>query len=302
MDVKEETKRLRGQHLKKNEAKIEILKYILDNDSPVIEPDIREHLRKTFGIKDTKTIKLHFKDLHKLQCIKKISSSGKENKWKIDSIEQLNNIKENFKGIDLHRYRGPIEILVNQFISKIELPFSGYIVSPDEGTIRAYLRMSPAFFDLCMSIGIIDLYEGCNTLEGYFREIASQADAQGMDLDYNLIMSEYSDPESDSVLFDIDPEGKSKLSAYYDFIHSELPYLAFKQCVGMDILTGKGLSMSSKAKMYVMLKESATRLWNQKDLEEYARSHGIEPSDVIRNNYIEYSREAEDLIKDLKIK
>jgi hypothetical protein len=303
MDEKEEIKRGRGKHLKKNEAKIEILKYIIDNDGPVIEPDIREHLKKTFGIKDTKTIKLHFKDLQKLQCIKKISNSGKENEWRIDSIKQLNNIKENFKGIDLHCYKRPIEILVSQFTSEIELPFKGIVVSPDESTIRAYLRMSPTFFDLCMSIDIIDLYERCEILEGYSREIGSQANAKGMDLNYSLVLSEGSDPASDSVSFDIDSEGKLNLCAYDDFIQSELPYLAFKQCVYMDILTGKYSTMSTnKARMYIVLKESATLLWNQKNLEKYAKSHGIEPSDVMRNSYLEYSRQAEDYIKDLKIK
>lgn len=302
MEKRETTKRSRGQHLKKNEVKIEILRYILDNDSPVLEPDIREHLKKTFGINDSKTMKAHFQDLQKLNCVRKITNLGKENEWRIDSIKQLNKLKENFKEIELHSYKKPIEIVVNKFTGEIELPFKGTIVSPDEGTIRAYLRLSQTFFYLCMSTDVVDFYYRCNRLNVYSNEINSHATAKGIDLDYNLVLSEDSDPDSGLISFDLDLDSKLKLDSYNDFYYKELPYLAFKQCVYMDILTGKDSMMFPYARIYINLKESGAMSWDPIELEKYAKSHGVKPSDIIHDTYLEYSREADDYIKNFKIK
>lgn len=302
MEKKETTKRCRGQHLKRNEVKTEILRYILDKDDPVLEPDIREHLRKTFGTNDSKTMKAHFQDLQKFNCVRKITNSGKENEWRIDSIKQLINIKENFKEIKLHSHKKPIEILVNKFTGEIELPFKGIIVSPDEGTIRAYLRLSPTFFYLCMSTDIIDIYYRCDRLNVYSNEINSHATAKGIDLDYNLVLSEDSDPDLGLILFDLDPDSKFKLDSHDDFYYKELPYLAFKQCVYMDILTGKDSLMFPYARIYIHLKESGAMSWDPIRLDKYAKSHGVTPSDIIHNSYLKYSKEADDYITNFKIK
>ena len=128
MNEIEEAKRQRGQHLKKNEAKVEILKFVLDNDSPVLEPDIREHLKKTFGTNDSKTMKVHFQNLQKLQCIKKVANSGKENEWKIDSVKHLKNINENFKEMELNRFKKAVEIIVNIFTDLEKITIGDFIL------------------------------------------------------------------------------------------------------------------------------------------------------------------------------
>lgn len=274
MEEKETIKRSKGQHLKKNEVKTEILRYILDNDSPVLEPDIREHLKKTFGTNDSKTMKAHFQDLLKLNCVRKITNSGKENEWRIDSIKQLINIKENFKEIELHSHKRSIEIVVNKFTGEIEFPSVGSIVSPDEGTIRAYLRLSPTFYYMCMFTDLEIFYYRSSQLNLFSNDILDHATSKGM----------------------------RDTDVLYDFLYKELPYLAFKQCVYMDILTGKESDISDYAKVYVSLKELGNMVWDPIELDKIAELHGVKPSDIIHDNYLKYSREADDCIKNFKIK
>ncbi|HEX3013701.1 MAG TPA: hypothetical protein VHO92_05465 [Methanobacterium sp.] len=302
MEKRQEIKRGRGQHLKKNEVKTEILRYILDKNSPVLEPDIREHLKKKFGTNDSKTMKTHFQELQKLNCIKKIANVGKENEWRIDSIKQLNSIKENFKEIELHSCKKPIEILVNLFTGEIKYFSKGTIASPDEGTIRAYLRLSPTFFYLCMSTDIVELYYRFDRLNDYSNEISSHATAKGIDIDYSLYSRENSDPKSRLILLDSDLDLKLKIDSYNDFHYKELPYLAFKHCFYMDVLTGKDSMMHQYAKNYISLKESGTVLWDPAQLEKYVKSSGMKPSDFIHNNYLECSRDADDYLKKFNIK
>ena len=240
MTDSKKTRRSRGQHLKKNEAKIEILNYIFKSECPVLEPDLREHLNNTFGTRDIKTMKAHFWDLQKIQCIKKISDSGPENKWEINSLKQLNNIKENFKEIKLNCYKKAIEIVLVQFVNlksvaihdltfspftrinelpgmsleKTEDDLSILPVSIDENSFRKYLEMSPTFFDMCMSISVENLYDRWLSLA-----------VLTSDMEY------YVENRRES--------GIGLCTAFMDFYTKELPFVAFSYCVYMDILKGE---------------------------------------------------------------
>lgn len=146
MDKEEKIKRRRGEHLNKNEVKTEILKYVLDNNSPVLEPYIREHLKEKLNISDTKTMKSHFSDLQELQCIKKIGNKGLENEWKIDSLKQLKNIREKFPEIKLNTYDKSLNIILKEWDYSIE-SINGF---------KFYIRLllSTSFFDECMTVDI----------------------------------------------------------------------------------------------------------------------------------------------------
>ncbi|AKB32595.1 hypothetical protein MSSIH_1905 [Methanosarcina siciliae HI350] len=238
----EKPKRSRGQHLKKNEVKVEILNSILKRELPVLESDIKEHLYETFGTRDVKTKNIHLQDLQKLQCIKKISNSGSDDKWEIDSLGHLNNIKKNFTQIELNQYKKAIEIVSVKFTNlrsilldndsfscgalypKTEDGLTILPVSINETDFKDYLEASPTFFDMCMSADVTILFNR------WFR------------------LSQVNGDEDTFIKCRREIEGIDSMAPYpkerfyivtKDFYAKELPFIAFRQCISMDILKGK---------------------------------------------------------------
>jgi hypothetical protein len=266
----EKTKRCQGQHLRKNEVKTEILRYILHSDKPVLEPDLRDHLKNVFATSDMKTMKVHFQDLQKLHCIRKIANSGKENEWRIDSINNLANIKENFEEIELYRYKRAIEIIVNKFTISKEISVLNSISSPDKVDLRAYLKLSPTFFDICMFTDIETLYTRW------------------------LNFSNLSD-DVNAVIGLLALQDKKFLDPSKEFYRKELPYMVFKHCVFMDVLTGKKSSMLPRAQEFIEIKESESM--NAEEFEKFVESLGNDPIDFIRDDYLKALRMLEDSLK-----
>jgi hypothetical protein len=248
------TKLSRGQHLKRKETKVEILKYVLNSDSSVPEPNIREHLTKTFGTRDTKTMKVHFEDLRKFECMKKMAKSGLDNKWEIDSLKHLEKIKEKFvKEIKLNCHKKAINIVLAKFTGVKSLmvdfgslyggedmliladlfpiteeDFFNFPVSINENSFREYLEASPTFFEMCMYTDIEILFDRWISL-------STLAD------DYLIF---YTDHKTRL--------GMSKDEALRDFYIKELPFLAFSHCVYMDVL--KGENKTSKTDALIKIK------------------------------------------------
>ena len=72
-----------GERLKPDETKSYIIKDILENIGPIGEPDIRDHLKKKYDLRDQGTINRHLHYLNDNGCIELIPSKkeGLRNKW-----------------------------------------------------------------------------------------------------------------------------------------------------------------------------------------------------------------------------
>jgi len=141
MDAKK-NKRRQGQHCKKNEVKTEIIDYILSNKGEVSGPDIRRHLKEKYGIVDRKNIEDHLKKLeNECHCIEKIEPvrDGYENKWVINKIKNLKNIKNEFSNTQLSVYTKTKAILIKENFPDIQLRlFKKYFI---------YISLFPSLFD-----------------------------------------------------------------------------------------------------------------------------------------------------------
>ena len=106
MDGYVKTTRNKGEHLKKNKVKTEIIRYILSKDDVVPGPDIIKYLLIKYNIVDERrTSGLDLRDLQNQHCIEKIPHEpGLENKWKIEKIENLRNIRERYPDVKLNKY------------------------------------------------------------------------------------------------------------------------------------------------------------------------------------------------------
>lgn len=148
-------RRTRGEHLERRKVKTAIIKFILRSPEAVLEPDIREFLRKKYEILDQGNIKKHLRDLQTLPycCIEKIPPKrGFANKWDIKKVENLKNLKLYFPEIPLNIYQKFINIVFKERYSDI-----GFFTSPDE--FRTQLLLSSSFLDMCIKTDMLTLYQ-----------------------------------------------------------------------------------------------------------------------------------------------
>ena len=135
-------KRSQGQHCKKNEVKTEIIDYILSNGGEVSGPNIRRHLKEKYRIVDRKNIEDHLKKLNSgYHCVEKIEPDrdGCENKWAINKIKNLKNIKKEFSSIQLSDYTKTKDILIKENFPDIQLRlYKKYFI---------YISLFPSSFD-----------------------------------------------------------------------------------------------------------------------------------------------------------
>ena len=142
----EKTTRSRGEHLKKNKVKTEIIRYILSKKDIIPGPEIIKYLRNNFNIVDEKNIRIHLRDLQKQHCIEKIPHEpGLDNKWKIEKIDNLRNIREHYPDIQLNTYDKSINIVLEEQIRKGYLPSN---IHSQE--FRVQLSLSVSFFNKCL--------------------------------------------------------------------------------------------------------------------------------------------------------
>lgn len=147
-----------GDRLKQYETKSNIIKYILENNGPIGEPDIRKHLYVKYEIKDQSRINRHLHELEQYNFIEVIppTKTDLRNKWNITKFEHLENIKRKgeedtyFKKISLNEYEKSLMIICKK---------RGYNIRTLEG-LKIYnrMRLLPSYFNMCMDTDSKTLY------------------------------------------------------------------------------------------------------------------------------------------------
>lgn len=148
-------KRVQGEHLERYKVKIAIIDLLLRNLEAVLEPDIREFLRKKYNINDQGNIKKHLKDLQTLPycCIEKTPPKrGFANRWDIKTVENLKKIRLHFPEIPLNKYQKFMNIFFKEHYFDV-----GFFTYPDE--FRTQLLLSPSFLDMCIKTDMQTLYQ-----------------------------------------------------------------------------------------------------------------------------------------------
>lgn len=111
--------------------KEDILISIMESKKDVPEPAIRDHLENKKGKKlDISNIKRHLEALRKQNCLSKLSSPGKANRWKISNKTHLKNIHQTYPSIDLKQYQKTADIIdyevskpINDIYKKYDIKF-----------------------------------------------------------------------------------------------------------------------------------------------------------------------------------
>ncbi len=155
-DENEQKRRIRGERLNKNEAKIEIVKYILIKNDVVSGPDIIKHIQKKYNLLDENNIRSHLKGLKQKGCIEIIPRDpGSYHKWKIEKLETLRNIRKHYPEIQLNRYDQALNLILEEQIIK------GYpcIDAIHAKELRIQLSHSIHFFDKCLKNSFKTLYD-----------------------------------------------------------------------------------------------------------------------------------------------
>lgn len=134
-----------GKHNKRGETKKIIILYIVAKGQ-TNEPDIREYLRKYHNIKEKKNIREQLEGLLVQGCLEKDDADGRlPNRWDIEKIENVKNILEKFPELQHDLQRSPR--IANLLLEKHQQ----LIKEPDAPKwFRTMLKISPAFFNMCM--------------------------------------------------------------------------------------------------------------------------------------------------------
>lgn len=130
-------------------VKPDIIKFILENNGPVKESQIREHLKKKNEKIDQGNINRYLHNLSEEHaCIELISpvKKGLPNKWDITKVKHLKNIKDIFKNIKLNEYEKSLIIILRE---------SGVDIKTPTGLVYyILLLLSVSFFNACIDTGI----------------------------------------------------------------------------------------------------------------------------------------------------
>jgi len=177
-------KRSRGEHLKKNEVKTEIISYVLSKNDVVPSPNIIKHLLHKLNILDEKNIRNHLIDLQEQHCIEKIQGKpGFENKWEIKKIESLQNIQEHYSKIELNKYEKSLMIVLQK---------NGYDISTFIG-IEFYVKLllSSSFFEECLGTDIKTLWEKARKIYARKHPLTAQSIKDDLILYYDVYKKRY---------------------------------------------------------------------------------------------------------------
>jgi hypothetical protein len=157
MDKKEQDTRKRGNSLGENKVKKEIIEYILRKDAPVPGPEIIKKIKRECNLVDEKNIRSHLKGLHDKKCIELTPHKpGLDNKWNIQKLETLQNIRKFYPNIELNTYEKSLNIVLDENVRK------RYLLGVDSTHAREFrvqLSLSISFFDMCLENDITTLYD-----------------------------------------------------------------------------------------------------------------------------------------------
>jgi len=158
-----------GDHLNVGEIKSSIIMFILQTMGPVGEPAIRDFLLKKYDVINQGTINRHLHDLQKLDCIELIppQKKGLRNYWDITKIKNLKKIRKEFPELRLNTHEKAILLILrgiwsarykeDSTITYLEISYSTSVL--DWLKLYIQLLMSTSFFNACIEVGIIKLYE-----------------------------------------------------------------------------------------------------------------------------------------------
>jgi hypothetical protein len=209
--TKENMKRARGGHSKPNKVKIGIIKFILQNNGPILESKIREYVENSYAIKNQKTVNTHLHDLKDLGCIERISyQKGLPNNWDITKLKHLKNLRQCFKEIKLKPCEKSINILIDELF---------FDVSPDnKKDLIRQLSVSVSFFNVCVETGtgIGDLYAKAEDIYKYGEGFEmNQVVEKSVNAIYNEFTKKISIPNPRS---DVDTENRETFRALLEEI------------------------------------------------------------------------------------
>lgn len=140
--------------ISQNGVKPDIIKFILENNGQVEEPQIREHLKKKNKKVNQGNVNRHLHELRdEFNCIElKTIKKGRRtyNLWDITKLESLKNIQIYFKNIELNKYEKSLMIILNE---------TGHFITSLTG-LQFYIRLflSASFFDMCIKTNIEKLF------------------------------------------------------------------------------------------------------------------------------------------------
>lgn len=251
--------RKQGERLKQSETKSNIIKYILDKQRPVSEPEIRKHLEEKHEIKDQGRINRHLHELKKSECIELFppEKKGLSNHWGITKLKTLEKIIQEYPDLIevLHNselaYNIVLDALEDALVTSTNLKKTKEYkekyneIKKDLLRIRenltTKLKMSNTFFKLCIQ----DEY-------ALYRNIHSLLDIS----DYPAAASYIGD---DFVLFINSPSCID---------------LAFKSCIALEIMERKGNVRKDMKKEieYVKQMNNTVPETQIKELEKYYKN------------------------------
>lgn len=212
----------RKYHFNVGEVKSKILEFLLDNDGPTTELDLREYLQVAYNGIDQATVNRHLHDLHKLSCVELIPPSKtttRKNRWIIAKPKNVKKIIDEYPNLieKVQNSEPALEIVLGALMKAVSKSTKGEKYEEIEPvktfieSIRAYLKpklkLSTTFLKLCLT----DEY-------ALFRNLNE--------------LTEISDDESDVTFFTVN--GSS--SDHYIFMGTSGIDVAFKACVAMDIM------------------------------------------------------------------
>lgn len=280
----EDKKRKRGGHLKRNERRLDILKYILGKKGPVREPEIIKYLSELpeKSTSDQSTINKHLRKLKEdgfigliepKQSFKKTRRQGLTNIWgiaKIDNVREMININKHFS-INIDEYSSLIEALQNNE-SALELVLDALIKAISKTTREEYAEIEDikAVLDFLRE----DLRNKLKQSAEFFKRCAEDEDAVIRN-SHDLV--KLSDEEPSATFFAIN----GNPDEYFIILQNTFGFdVAFKACVALDIMKRPADSRNDMAQAIECVKQIKNRVSDDQieQLEEYYKTTNIAPS------------------------
>lgn len=272
--IREDQKRKRGSHLNRNERKSDIIRYILEKNGPVREPEIIKYLSELpdKSTSDQSTINKH---LHKLredgfieltepkQSFKKTRRHGLTNSWGITKLGNVRKIMKEYPSLieNLQNSKLTLKLVLDALMKAIsqstkeeyaEIEDIKIILESYREDLRKKLKQSVSFFKFCVQ----DEY----AIIRNSRDLAKLSDEDPYATFF--VINGNSD---DHFIIDVNTFG-------FD--------VAFKACVALDIMerpadSGKDMKQTIECVKQIKNKVSDNQI---EQLKEYYKKSNIAPN------------------------
>lgn len=272
--ITEDEKRKRGNHLKRNERKSDIIKYILEKNEPLREPEIIKYLsefpeRRT---SDQSTINKHLRKLKEegfieliepKQSFKKTRRHGLTNIWGITRLSNVRKIMEEYPSLieNLQNSEYALKVVLDALIKAIsistkeeyaEIEDIKIVLDRHREDLREKLKQSVAFFKLCVG----DEYAVIRN-------------------SHDLVKLSDEDPQA--IFFVINGNSENHLIIKENTFGFDV---AFKACVALDVMERPADSRKDIAQAIKCVKKIKNKVSDDQieQLEEYYKKSDIAPN------------------------